>query len=389
MKKKLIVLGRGTAGALAMAHFVRWMPECELEWHFDPLIATQTVGEGSSLLFPRNLFHTLDFTHEDLNKVNGSFKTGIAKEGWGKKGKAFIHNFPPPNVAYHFNAVMLQDYILSILKNKVKVVENNISSNELDANFIMDCSGKPKTLEKFDISSYIPVNSVHVTQCDWDYPRFQYTLTVARPYGWVFAIPLQDRCSVGYLYNKDINTLEDVKKDVNYIFDKYDLIPSDKTNSFSFGNYTRKKNYNGNIVYNGNASFFLEPIEATSIDVMDLIQRGCYDLWNGVIDEDVANNSYKEFLTQIEVIIMMHYFAGSPFKTAFWEFAKERGVRCMNKAKDDNTFRFLCESAKKVKSFGNNDYQSEINDVPYGTWLINNFYQNIKGLDIENELNNL
>ena len=136
MRKKLVILGRGTAGCLATAHFAKWLNNYELEWHFDPSIPTQSVGEGASLSFPRNLFSSLTFTHGNLINVNGTYKTGIAKEGWGKTGEYFFHDFPPPFISYHFNAVMLQDYVFSLLKNRVKIVEHNITSDRIDADMI-------------------------------------------------------------------------------------------------------------------------------------------------------------------------------------------------------------------------------------------------------------
>lgn len=387
MKKKLVVLGKGTAGAQAMAHCVRWLPNHELEWHFDPKVPVQTVGEGSNLSFGIRMFENLGFSHEDLRHVDGTFKTGIAKEGWGKTGAPFFHDFAPPTISHHFNAVKLQDYIFSKLKDKVKIVEHNITSDQIDADFVMDCSGKPSSLEAFDIPKYIPVNAVHVTQCFWEYPRFQHTLTIARPYGWVFGIPLANRCAIGYMYNKDINTLEEVKEDVKYMFEKYNLTPSDTTNTFSFGNYTRKKNFTDRIAYNGNASFFLEPLEATSISAMHLIQHKALDVWFNGGSIDKANEEYKTYLTHIERFIMMHYYAGSPFKTPFWDFAQERGIRCMeDEVKNDELFKSLYKLQKEAKSFG---HCVDIKAPLYSIWWVGSFFQNIRGLGIEENLDSL
>jgi len=384
--KKLVVLGRGTAGAQAMAHFARWMPECELEWHFDPKIPTQSVGEGSTLTFPSNMFDNFGFTHGDLAKVEGTFKTGISKDGWGKTGKPHFHDFFPPSVAYHFNAVKLQDHIFSILKDKVKIVEENTSSSEIDADFIMDCSGKPSTLEKFHVPKYIPVNSVYVTQCYWDYPAFQYTINDARKHGWVFGIPLQGRCSIGYMYNKDISTIEEVKEDVKFMFEKYNLTPSETTNSFSFNNYIRKRNYTDRIVYNGNASFFLEPLEATSVGVMNLIQRQAYDVWNKKLSLEEANYNYLEELIRIERFIMMHYYAGSSFKTPFWEFAQERGSRCMEDLKKDKQFIKMFKIQKELQSL---NICKDYGKIEYSQWWLGSLFQTIRGLDIQDDLSKL
>jgi hypothetical protein len=384
MTKKIVVLGRGTAGSQAIIHFLRHLHNCEIEWHYDPNIPTQAVGEGSVLTLARNMFENLNFNYMDLDKVDGTIKTGIYKSGWGNDQPDFLHSFPPPNVSLHFNARGLQNYIYDQIKDRVKVVEHNIKSTNIDSDLIIDCSGKPENFDDFNIPSYIPVNSVHVTQCYWEYPRFQHTLTIARPYGWVFGIPLKNRCSIGYLYNNNINTLDEVKEDVKNIFSHFDLNPSNDTNSFTFGNYYRKKNYDGKIIYNGNASFFLEPLEATSVGVMDHIQRVSCDLWYGNFSEETANLKYKQLIEQIECVIMLHYFAGSKYKTNFWDFAKERAVKCIENASKDINFIKVYTEAKT--SGGANLCP---NNSEYGLWHSIAFNQNIKGLGIEQSLDNL
>lgn len=379
MTAKLIVIGRGTAGAQAIAHFARWM-ECEVEWHFDPSISPQAVGEGSTLTLPINMYRNLGFSHKDLKDIDGSFKSGIVKEGWGSTGAQFTHDFIPPQVSYHFNAVRLQDYILNKMQGKVKIVEHNADINSLDASFIMDCSGKPSDYTAFNETKYIAVNSVHVNQCFWDFPRFQHTLTLARPYGWVFGIPLANRCSIGYLYNNAFNTLEEVQEDMKNIFAQYGLTPSTTTNTFSFKNYVRKKNYDGRVVYNGNASFFLEPLEATSVGVMDMIQRGAFDLWTGYKKESQLNDEYTRELKEIETFIAMHYLS-SPYDTPFWDMAKAKADECFSNIRNDNRFM---QAYKKTRDL--TDARACNNGTIYGQWGEWSFAQNLNGLQIYDKL---
>jgi len=381
--KKIAVIGRGTGGAMSVAHFKRWT-DWEIEWYFDPQIQTQAVGEGSALVVPINLLNCFNFSHEELPKIDGTFKTGIAKEGWGKSGNYFFHDFPPPHISYHFNALKLQQYVMGKLQHKVKIIESNVKHDEIDADFILDCSGKPNNFEEYYKAEYIPVNSVHVTQCYWDYPKFQHSLNIAKKYGWIFGIPLQNRCSIGYLYNKDINTLDEVKEDVKEIFERYNLTPSDTTNSFHFGNYYHKQNFTDRLAYNGNASFFLEPLEATSFGMIDLINRTALDMWNNNITIVGAQTKYLNKINQIQNMIMMHYFAGSKYKTKFWEYAENRGIECLRRAKTDNNFVEICDMSMIMSSWG--EIVQQRYDIDYGTWPVGSFFQNINGLDIKPEL---
>ena len=379
MKKRIAIIGRGTAGALALTHFYRWAPSnCEVEIYYDPAIKPQTVGEGSTLDIPRSLYTNIGFNHPELKHVDGSFKAGIWKTGWGD-GTEYMHHFSPPSVAYHFNAVKLQEYILNLLKDKVKIVEEHTTASTVDADYVMDCSGKPEFYEDFNLTESIPVNAVHVTQCYWDHAKFQYTLTLARPYGWVFGIPLQNRCSIGYMYNSNINTLEEVKQDVLQVFADYNLTPSTDHNTFGFKNYYRKQNFTDRIVYNGNASFFLEPLEATSLGLMNKICRMSYDGWFNNINNDELNNNYTEFLKEIETMIMLHYFSGSIFKTPFWEFAQARGAKIIAQAKHNSKFNQFVEHSKLDLS---TLMKPGFTGCDYGTWGKPSFKQNLENLKL-------
>jgi tryptophan halogenase len=382
MTKKIAILGRGTAGMLALTHFHRWAKNCEIELYYDPAIAPQAVGEGSTLDFPRALYENIGFRHADLPHVDGSFKGGIWKTGWSD-GLEYMHSFPPPGVGYHFNAVKLQSYIKDRLKDQIKIIEHSTTAEQVDADFVMDCSGKPASYEDFVLTESIPVNSVHVTPCYWDHARFQHTLTLARPYGWVFGIPLQNRCSIGYLYNNTINTLEEVKEDVKEVFSEYGLTPSTDYNTFSFKNYYRKQNFSDRVAYNGNASFFLEPLEATSISLMDTILRMASDNWAGVVSTDQVNQDYINSVQEIETMIMLHYFAGSKFNTPFWEFAQERGSKIITRAKQNPKFNEYVNDSKQdmnilLKIGGN-----------FGTWGKQSFKQNLENLNLYEKIDRL
>lgn len=385
MKKKLSIIGRGTAGSQAIIYFLHYCPDWEISWHFDPEIMPQSVGEGSTLSLPKNLFTCLDFNYQDLDLIDSTFKSGIYKSGWGNNKKNFLHQFPPPQVSLHFNAVALQNYIFEKVKDKVTIVTGNVDANNIDSDFIMDCSGKPNSYDKFLKASHIPVNAAYITQCYWEYPRFQHTLTIARPYGWVFGIPLKNRCSIGYLYNQNITSEEDIKLDVQNIFNEYNLTPSQNTNSLKFENYYRRQNFEERIVYNGNASFFLEPLEATSIEFMNTIFRYSFDLWNNYVDLQTANNAYKKIINEIETVIMLHYFAGSIYDTEFWQYAQNLGKdRIKNAIKYDQDFYIMLSKAMSNKNANMHPF-----DGDYGTWWTGAFSQNIFGLGVEDSLSKI
>ena len=171
------------------------------------------------------------------------------------------------------------------------------------------------------------------------------------------------------MYNNTINTLEEVKEDVQQIFQDYSLTPSDTTNAFSFKNYYRKQNYQGRVAYNGNASFFLEPLEATSINLMNRNQRRAYDTWFGNKFLMQANNEYQQDIAEIENVIMMHYAAGSQFDTEFWRYAQQRGKKNFPSLLGNSRFKAILAG-------------EETESASYGTWNRTSFKQNLSNLGL-------
>jgi tryptophan halogenase len=383
--KKLAIIGKGTAGVLSALHFIRhtdWV----IDFYYDSGVKPQAVGEGSLPGFPAQLYNNANFNTFDLLNVDGTLKTGIYKENWGNKHSSFFHHFYPGQVGYHFNAVKLQQYIFNHLENnrRVTIIDKHVDSyDSIDADFIMDCSGKPADYSNYYTAEYIPVNSVYVTQCFWDSPKFQYTLSNAEKHGWYFGIPLMNRCSIGYMYNNSISSLDEIKEDALKIIQTNNLIPSDTTSSFSFNNYYHKNNYSKRVVYNGNASFFLEPLEATSIGIIENIQRKAFDVWNGIVSPEDANKEYLNFIIETETMIMLHYSAGSKFNSNFWDFAEKRGTDCIEKAMTTDKFKNIIDLSYQEEH--RNLFYAPFIDS-YSTWTASSFHQNIEGLGLKDNL---
>jgi hypothetical protein len=371
--KRLTVIGKDTAGALSVIHFLRYT-DWFIDWYYDSSIQLQDAGEGSLPGLPLSLYTCLDFNTLDLKSIDGTLKTGIYKENWGVKGTSFFHHFTPGQVGYHINNAKLHNFIFEQLKHnpRVRLIDKKVKDyGDIDSDFILDCSNRLSDLSKYYKAKFIPVNSVYVTQCFWDKPEFDYTINNATDHGWYFGIPLQNKCSIGYVYNNNITTLDVVKQSTDKVLNDNKLISSDQNNLFSFDNYFHKNNFSERIVYNGNASFFLEPLEATSYKTMDMIQRAAFDMWHGHTTPEQASNNYLNYINETQIMIMLHYFAGSKFKTPFWEFAKTQGETCLH-----NAIKTL-----KLKQILTLSYQEE---YYYSTWSPFSFHHNIQGLGLKN-----
>ena len=387
--KKLAIIGKGTAGSISLVYFLNLLRGGEeIDVYYNPNLPEQAVGEGTDLSFPNFLWKNLNMDLLDLyHDLDGTYKTGIRKINYKGTGD-FFHQFSLGNNGVHFNASKFQKIVYERFKNRVNFIPKDITHpSDIDANHIIDCSGRPQDYKDFNQLDSIPVNSTHIVQCYWEKPRFDYTFTIARPYGWVFMIPLQNRVSVGYLYNNTFNNLEEIKEDINNIFREYNLVPSNKTNSFNFSNYYRKENFTDRVTYNGNASFFLEPLEATSISTILEILKISTKVSTGFLTIEEANLHYSNKLQEHEQMIMMHYFAGSKFNTPFWQYAYEKSLPHIKKLTSSLKFKQIFkEGLYNI----NNPHQPKILSTPdFSSWGSFSFLQNIPHLGLLEKIDNL
>jgi tryptophan halogenase len=387
---EIAIIGRGTAGAQAALYFLK-NTDWNIDWYYDSKTPTQAVGEGSQTDFP-GVLNNLGFNFQDLKYIDGTLKGGIKKANWGMGSEDFMHPFYPGTHGYHFNAVKLQEYIFNILKNqkRIRIIDSNLIKHEdAHTDFVFDCSGvpKPELLKREFIQlETIPVNSVYVTQCPWEYSQFQHTITDAQAHGWVFGIPLTNRCSIGYMYNNETSTLEEVKQDVLEVFNRYSLTPGNVTNNFSFNSYYRKINFFDNVAFNGNASFFLEPLEATSITCINMIQTMALNVWTKKMSMEEANFQYTRLIKGVENMAMLHYFRNKKYQTKFWKKATVQSRAHLETAVKEIEFgKIVRESIDPLY------HSKQHNPIlgGYGTWSLDSYQWNITQLGIKEELKNL
>lgn len=383
--KKITVVGRGTVGCLSVMHFLRHT-NYAVDWVYDPEIEPAAVGEGTTLTVPTALWDNARISNDDLQRVNTTPKIGIMKRNWGSAGQQYLHPFPAGRVGIHFNAVEFQKWMFERFSanRRITTIERTVDySGDIDSDYVMYCTGSPKLGTEHEIITSIPVNACVVNQCPWPLAKFNYTLTYAMRYGWVFGIPLQNRCAIGYLYNSDLNTPEDLVPEINELLAELGLTPN-VTRQLKFNNYIRKVNYTDRVAYNGNASFFLEPLEATSTAFADMINRQTFDIWVNKGSVEKYNQLYQTKAHEIENMISLHYFAGSVYKTDFWKMANQKCTRRItDQISNNKEFRRLLKMV-----FNRTSLFEDISD-DIGTWGLYGYGLNIENLGITEQLKQL
>lgn len=356
--RKIAVVGRGTAGSLAAASVTSLHPDSDHELHhiYDSRIPVIGVGEGSWPSLVQQLQKLTDLPHETVQeRLNGTRKYGVAFEGWGRRDQDFTHYFTPQQVsyAYHLSADVMADLLhASTRARHIDAKVLNISRVEDGAlvefeglapehyDLVFDARGFPRELspdQHIDIS-FIPTNTAVIRRCPAIVkdgktgPVLQHTYTraVARPHGWIFVIPLTVHTSYGYIFNRNVSSLEEVEADFDTFLETDGVSEFEQRAVIRFPNFVHRQIYDGAIARIGNAAAFMEPLEATAI-VSAQLQIGMvlHIRLNRPIqhlerDAPVVNRFLVNNMLCYGLFVGWHYSCGSMYDTEFWRFARDR-----------------------------------------------------------------
>ncbi len=208
-------------------------------------------------------------------------------------------------------------YIESVKTARGEVIEGDL---------FIDCSGfRGLLIEQAlhtgydDWSHWLPCDSAVAVQTESVGELVPYTRSIAREAGWQWRIPLQSRVGNGHVFcSRYLSDDEAVDTLLNNI--DGETLNDPRVIKFTTG--TRRKHWNKNCVAMGLSSGFIEPLESTSIH---LIQRSITRLVqlfpnNGIVDADVEEFNHQ-MLTEIDNVrdfIVLHYVVTNRRDTAFW-----------------------------------------------------------------------
>lgn len=297
--KKLTIIGGGNAAMISAMHFNRYT-DFEIEIIYDEKIKPLDVGMGMTLSATR-LFEDYYDHIKMVNLFDATIKKGILYENWAKSGQIF-HPFFNASSAYHVNVKKIREHYFS---QNHKIINKNFNGNysEIDSDFIIDCTGYDKSQEYEKLVS--PVNKCGL----FTEPKIneRYSFSIAKKYGWIFKIPLQNFTACGYIFN------DEFENEIDYIFDS--VIP--------INSYVSKNLFiDDRVALNGNKYFFLEPLEATALCTFEQISRCIYDKFIYGYDKSTLTKKTFEYVKDIEAFISLHYFTQNKIFSEFWDNAK-------------------------------------------------------------------
>lgn len=264
-------------------------------------------------------------------------------------------DLPPVNYAYHLDAGKYAAFLRSVAEGRgvvrkegkiVDVAQDNESGyvtsvktedgTEISGDLFIDCSGFrglliEQTLETGyeEWTKWLPCDRAVALPCGRDdgSPPPPFTKATAHKAGWQWQVPLQHRNGNGHVYCSSYME-DDEAHDilVGNIAGK----PQADPNFLRFVTGKRKKFWNKNVVALGLAAGFMEPLESTSIH---LINTGIDKLMSLLSLDGITEMQAKTFnrLTEKEYIrirdfLILHYNATSRTDSDFWNHVRTMEV---------------------------------------------------------------
>lgn len=252
--------------------------------------------------------------------------------------------------AFHFDAGLYARYLRTHCeKQGVQRTEGKIRSVQTDpvsgfvssvtmengdvhrADLFIDCSGfRGLLIEQTlhtgfdDWSHYLPCDSALAVPCESTTPLLPYTRSTAHRAGWQWRIPLQSRIGNGHVYCSRFMSQDEA---TSILMNNLDGRALAEPRLIRFVTGKRKKFWNKNVVAVGLASGFMEPLESTSIH---LIQTAILRLIKffpnagfDAADTDEYNRQSTLEFEQIRDFILLHYHANQRQDSEFWKHCRE------------------------------------------------------------------
>lgn len=255
--------------------------------------------------------------------------------------------------AYHFDAGLYARFLRGYAEGngvirhegRIEQVEQDGESGFVTAvvlqdgrrvagDLFIDCSGFRSLLlgqtlgvPYHDWSRWLPCDSALAVPSARTAPLLPYTRSTAHGAGWQWRIPLQHRTGNGHVY---CSAFMDEDEAARVLMSQLDGAAIGAPRKISFVAGMRDRLWEKNVIALGLAGGFIEPLESTSIH---LIQTGISKLlWLfpdkrcSAVEQDEYNRMMTEQFAYIRDFIVLHYKATARSDTPFWRQVRDMPI---------------------------------------------------------------
>lgn len=247
--------------------------------------------------------------------------------------------------AYHFDAGLYAAFLRryseerGVMRHEGKIagttrnVEGDIAAVVLDdgrqiaGDFFIDCSGFRGLLIEQELQTgyhdwrhWLPCDRAVAVPCEVAGNFTPYTRATARKAGWQWRIPLQHRIGNGHVFCSDYISEDEATATLMANLDGPALA---EPRPLQFVTGRRKKIWNRNVLAVGLASGFMEPLESTSIHlIQSTMTRFLTVLPTSPSQQAVVDGFNQRSQLEFERIrdfLILHYWANQRQGEPFWE----------------------------------------------------------------------
>ncbi len=324
-------------------------------------------GDNSSFIHPFGLFgqavNNIPFHHYFTKLQQSGDTTPFSEYSLGvnlaKNNKFSLPPAKPKNQleifdwALHFDANLFGNLMRDYSKgNGVKVTDSKIvhvdlslkddsietlhldNGEKVTGDLYIDCSGfSAYLIQKVmdtgfeDWSDYLVCDTAVAVQSELVGDPIARTVSQAQKAGWQWKIPLQSRMGNGIVYSSKF-----IKEDeaISVMLSNIDGKIIQEPRSFSFTPGRRKKAWNKNCVAVGLSSGFLEPLESTSLAV---VETAIEKIANFIANKEYGQEEADKFnyamgceYERVRDFIILHYKLNGRKDSPMWQHCRDLDI---------------------------------------------------------------
>ena len=277
--------------------------------------------------------------------------------------------------AYHLDAGLYAGYLRAYAEARgVKRTEGRITGvtqnsasglieslrledgRKIGADFFIDCTGFRRLLigdalgvPYQDWTHWLPCDRALAVPCERVDPLIPYTRSIARRAGWQWRIPLQHRLGNGHVYSSAWISDDEA---AHVLLANLDGKATADPNPLRFTTGRCERFWDKNCLAVGLASGFMEPLESTSIHlIQSAVSRFVRHFPSSPGDEVTQAHYNRESLFEYDRardFLILHYKANQREDSEFWKSCREMPVP------DELAYRMrlFCEGAQVYREMG-------------------------------------